>query len=285
MVPENHEIVLPGTDELREYLKSDPFKTDVAEKLKAQYEVDLHVNKDRDQKAAEAEPAATESLLLTYTRNNAGGIKDAVDFLISRLVAQGLDATTIKGSIPRPKSDSFEESLPFFDSKILQHAPAPLVSTDSPTKSTFSGDDTNDRTTNIFDKLRKPGSISSFSSFLDRRKNNSNSPAGSFFKNGSSNVSKSSLISIESQHSFSRHPWNDSGVNLDDDQGPWPSRHFGESKFPFGHSTAAPGDVTPTSMTMGKFGIGDARASTDSGRPSTSNSMNSGYPGPIGPPR
>ena len=37
-----------------------------------------------------------------------------------------------------------------------------------------------------------------------------------------------------------------------------------------------PGDATPR-HTM--------RASTDSGRPSTSHSTNSGYPGPIGPPR
>jgi hypothetical protein len=37
-----------------------------------------------------------------------------------------------------------------------------------------------------------------------------------------------------------------------------------------------PGDVTPR-HTM--------RGSTDSGRPSTSHSTNSGYPGPIGPPR
>jgi hypothetical protein len=98
-------------------------------------------------------------------------------------------------------------------------------------------------------------------------------------------VSKSSLISIESTRSFNadRNPWNDSGVNLpEDDSSPWPNRHFGngatsssDHKVSF-NQMSHPGDATPK-HTM--------RASTDSGRPSTSHSLNSGYPGPIGPPR
>ncbi|KAI9798503.1 MAG: hypothetical protein M1833_004770 [Piccolia ochrophora] len=266
MVPESHEIVLPGSTELVDFLKSDEFKVEVQEKLKAQYEVDLHVN--GHDKGGENTDGPTESLLLTYTRNNAGGLKDAIDFLISRLVAHGIDATTIKGSIPRPKSDSFEDNLPFFDSKLLQHAPAPVV-TESPTKATFV-EEVPERS--IFDRLRKPGSMSSISSFLERRKNHSSSPASSFFKNGSSNASKASLVSIDSQSSAYRNPWNDSGVNLPEEEHPgWPSRHVDHSKFPF----STPGDTTP------KY---DPRASIDSGRPSTSHSL-SGYPGPIGPPR
>jgi len=273
MVPESHEILLPSSSELREFLKSEEFNNDVREKLRAQYEVDLHVNKDTQslenyqQTVNECTIEETVSLLLTYTRNNAGGLKDAIDFLISRLVAHGLDATTVKGSIPRPKSDSFEDSLPFFDSKLLQHAPAPLA-TDSPTRSTF-GDDASDRGS-LFGKIRKPGSISSISSFLDRRKNQSGSP-GSFFKHASSNASKASLVSMESRDSGYRNPWNDSGVNLPEDDGHgWPARF--ENKFPFGTN---PGDTTPKH---------DPRASFDSGRPSTSHST-SGYPAPIGPPR
>ncbi|KAI9684358.1 MAG: hypothetical protein M1829_002168 [Trizodia sp. TS-e1964] len=269
MVPESHEIVLPGSTELRGHLESDEFKQDILGKLKAQYEVDMHINKDAKTWEDPANP--TESLTLTYTRNNAGGLKDAIDFLTARLVTHGLDATTIKGAIPRPKSDSFEESLPFFNSKLLQNAPAPLT-TESPTKPTF-GDEIAERS--IFDKFRKPGSISSFSSFLERRRNNANSPA-SFFMNGSSNGSKASIASMESQSSAYRNPWNDSGVNLpEEDQSTWPPRHFGENKFPLGPGVIMPGEMTP------KY---DTRASFDSGRPSTSNSM-SGYPGPIGPPR
>lgn len=277
MVPESHEIMFQSSTELSEFLRSSDFENDVREKLKTQYEVEILVSNEApasdppsDAPSDDTAPPSEERLVLTYTRNNAGGLKDAIDFVISGLVAHGLDSTTVKGAIPRPKSDSFEESLPFFDSKLLQHAPAPLV-TDSPTRSNF-GDDASDRGS-IFERLRKPGSISSFSSFIGR-KNQSASP-GSFFKHASSNASKASLVSLESRDSGYRNPWNDSGVNLPEEEphgngnNGWPTRF--DTKFPFG---TAPGDTTPKH---------DPRASFDSGRPSTSNST-SGYPAPIGPP-
>ncbi|CRK33635.1 hypothetical protein BN1708_019248, partial [Verticillium longisporum] len=104
--------------------------------------------------------------------------------------------------------------------------------------------------------------------------NSSHSNHANFFK-GSSNVSKSSLISIESTRSFNadRNPWNDSGVNLNEEDHPWAHRPVGngaDKLTPMPH----PGDVTPRHST---------RASGDSGRPSTSHSTNSGYPGPVGP--
>jgi hypothetical protein len=280
MVPDNHELVLARTPELMKFLESKAFRTELVPKLKAQYVVEVNVNEDENELTEDGKPTVT--LLWTFTRNNAGGVRDAIDFLNSNLASAGIETTTVKGAIPRPKSDSFEESLQYFDSKLLQHAPAPL-STDSPTKSSFGDDVARERST-IFDKLRKPGSMSSISSFLDRRKNSSQSPGGSFFKNGSSNVSKTSLVSIESTRSFNadRNPWNDSGVNLpDDDTTPWPTtRHFGNGSGSGSEHKLSqlphPGDATPR-HTM--------RASTDSGRPSTSHSTNSGYPGPIGPPR
>lgn len=268
MVPESHEIVLPANEELKAFLTTDEFERDCRHKLKSQYEVDLHIR--NSSKPVQDSSESEERLLLAYTRNNAGGLKDAIDFLVSRLIPHGLDATTVKGAIPRPKSDSFEDSLPFFDSKLLQHAPA-LLGTDSPTRSTFGGDDASERGS-LFDKIRKPGSISSISSFLDRRKNQSSSP-GSFFRQASSNASRASLVSIESRESGYRNPWNDSGINLpEEDEGHngWPTRF--ENKFPFGVN---PGDTTPRH---------DPRASFDSGRPGTSHSL-SGYPAPIGPPR
>lgn len=290
MVPENHELSFQSSAELREFFKSAEFADEVHGKLKDQYEVDAKIDTTADLPKSGEEPVSPTSpppedrVMLGYTRNNAGGLKDAIDFLISRLVAHGLDATTVKGAIPRPKSDSFEESLPFFDSKLLQHAPAPIV-TDSPTRPNFS-DDSSERGS-IFERLRKPGSISSFSSFIGR-KNHSASPA-SFFKHASSNASKASLVSMESRDSGYRNPWNDSGVNLPEEDilavgsshshnssgsghtnGGWPTRF--DTKFPFGPGT---GDMTPKH---------DPRASFDSGRPSTSNST-SGYPAPIGPPR
>lgn len=280
MVPESHEIVLPATAELREFFQSADFEPEVRQKLKCQYEVDLQVRSNsnlENLKLNEDTQSAEERLLLQYTRNNAGGLKDAIDFLVSRLIPHGLDATTVKGAIPRPKSDSFEDSLPFFDSKLLHNAPTPL-GTDSPTRSTF-GDDASERGS-LFGKIRKPGSISSISSFLDRRKNQSTSPgSNSFFKQASSNASRASLVSMESRDSGYRNPWNDSGVNLPEGDEPvgnggWPLRFENKSeyKLPFAQS---PGDMTPRH---------DPRASHDSGRPSTSHSTN-GYPVPIGPPR
>ncbi|KAH8592974.1 hypothetical protein B0O99DRAFT_596793 [Bisporella sp. PMI_857] len=278
LVPAEHPLVLASTPDLVRFLNAEEFKNDLVPKLKAQYEVEVQTLQDENERTEDGGPTVT--LLWTFTRNNAGGVRDAFEFLTTNLASAGVEFTIVKGNLPRPKSDSFEESLQYFDSKLLQHAP---VSTDSPTKASFTEDVVRERST-IFDKLRKPGSMSSISSFLDRRKNSSNSPGGSLFKLGSSNVSKSSLISIESTRSFNadRNPWNDSGVNLaDDDTTPWPTRQFGTNGSGIGadHKPSQlhqhPGDVTPR-HTM--------RGSTDSGRPSTSHSTNSGYPGPIGGP-
>jgi len=157
---------------------------------------------------------------------------------------------------------------------LLQRAEPPVDSTDSPTRSHF-GDD---ERPGMLDRLRKPGSMSSFTSIFNGRKNGTNSP-GSLFKHASSNASKASLASIESQGSGYRNPWNDSGINLAEDEHhsnswPMPAPRF-ENKFPFGSTSAASGELTPRY---------DPRASVDSGRPSTSHSA-SGYPAPIGPPR
>lgn len=268
MVPESHEIAYQKNDDLEVFLSS-PELDDLRSKLRSQHEVDVHVNPGSNSlpKSATASVerlvSATEGrLVLTYTRNNAGGLKDVIDFLISQLVPHGLDATTIKGSIARPKSDSFEDSLPFFDSKLLQNAPS--LHTDSPTRSTFGDGDSTpiSERASLFDRLRKPGSISSFSSFMSRK--NQNSP-GNFFKHASSNASKASLLSIESRDSGYRNIWNDSGVDLDEASG-WPPRF--ENKFSL---TQTPGDTTPKH---------EPRASFDSGRPPTSHS---GYPVPIAP--
>jgi len=286
MVPESHEIAFQKSDDLEAFFATPEFVNDLRQKMRNQYEVDVHVNPQLNSlpKSATASVerivSATEGrLVLTYTRNNAGGLKDAIDFLISQLVPHGLDATTVKGAIPRPKSDSFEDSLPFFDSKLLQNAPS-LHSTDSPTRVSFGdGESTpvSERASSLFDRLRKPGSISSISSFMSR-KNQNNSP-GTFFKQASSNASKASLISLESRESGYRNFWNDSGVNLPEEDisvssasGGWLPR-FADNKFPFGSPCTPSGDRTPKH---------EPRASFDSGRPPTSHSL-SGYPTPIGP--
>ena len=249
------------------YLKGNDFKQELP-KLQNQYEVELRVHEDPNERTDT--DARTVTMSFSFTRNNAGGLRDAIDYLHTQMATVGVVPNIIKGSIPRPKSDTFEDTYPFFNSKLLQSAPAP-VSTDSPTKPSFGDEVVRERNT-IFDRLRKPGSMSSISSFLDRRKNSSHTAANSFFK-GSSNVSKSSLISIESTRSFhaDRNPWNDSGINLPDDDNPWSSaRVFNSNGTDHKLTVPHPGDVTP------RHG---ARQSADSGRPSTSHSTNSGYPG------
>lgn len=296
MVPESHEISLSTTDELEEYLTTKEFQEEVVKKLKSQYEMDVHVHGLSS--AAAAEEAASlkiERLTLAYTRNNAGGLKDAIDFVTSQLVPHGLDADTVRGAIPRPKSDSFEDSLPFFDSKLLHRAEPPLPTTDSPTRSV----DGHERS--FFDKIRKPGSITSLSSFLDRRKNGSSS-SGSFMKHASSNASKASLASLESQGSGYRNPWNDSGINLPDEEGGWPARFTPgvENKFPFGAnagasastasltSTALPPPGSSHSNTAPAFLPGDVTPKNEpsaNDQLSRSQSVISGNgPGPIGRP-
>lgn len=270
MVPDKHDLILARSPELVKFLESPDFTHDLVPKLKNQHEVELTVHQNPDEVAEDGSPTIT--LVWGFTRNNAGGLRDAMDFLQAQFATSGADITVVKGALPRPKSDSFEDSLQYFDSKLLQHAPAP-VAADSPIKTGF-GDEVARERSSILDRLRKPGSMTSISSFLDRRKNSSHTAGNNFFK-GSSNVSKSSLISIESTRSFNadRNPWNDSGVNLPDDDNPWAPRPLGthmDNKL----AIPQPGDVTPRHST---------RASGDSGRPSTSHSMNSGYPAPIGP--
>lgn len=284
MVHDSHQIAFPANDQLKEYLGSQEFKNETLNKMKDQYCVEVEC-KDDYQPATDSPDE--QLLLLKYTRNNQGGLKDAIDFLIADLVTKGLDATNVKGSIPRPKSDTFEDSLPFFESKLLQSATP--IGTDSPTRSVFENAEGNE--SGFFSKIRRGPSMSSFTSLIDGRKNRSHSP-GSLFKHASSNASKASLISMESQGSY-RNPWNDSGINLPEEEHPGPSHQMtgagwptptpaqiATPKFPYQPTAPAPpmpGDVTPTSRY-------DPRGSVDSGRPSTSHSFSSGYPGPIGPP-
>jgi hypothetical protein len=309
MVPESHELSFSSSKELSEFLRKEDFEKEIVQKMKDHYLVEVRIQHSVEAKV-DGKDVTLETLRLGYTRNNAGGVKDAIDFMIARLVAHGLDETTVKGAIPRPKSDSFEDSIPYFQSKVLQ--PTGPDATDSPTRSNFGDNDASERTS-LIDRLRKPGSMSSFTSLLDRRKNGSNSP-GSLFKHASSNASKASLVSLESAGSY-RNPWNDSGINLTEDEhslhphaalsvgwnGPSSSRAFETSstssattasKFPFGlpmtlngsstslGALSASAVATPVTTTAGDVtprlaGHGDNRGSSvDSGRPSTSHSQN-----------
>src|SRR5450755_4641478 len=95
MVPESHEIVCQPSTELRDFLLSPEFENDIREQLKSQYEVDINLKSSEqsqpqppptDESAPDTAAPTEDRLVLTYTRNNAGGLKDAIDFLIARLV-------------------------------------------------------------------------------------------------------------------------------------------------------------------------------------------------------
>ena len=288
MVSETHEVSFVAAPELKAYLASEECKKDLIEKMRLQFPITVQFFIDGDlSESSSTDSSKNVSMLFKYTRNNHGSVKDAIDFLIGRLVSHGLDAVTVKGMMPRPKSDSFEDSLPFFEAKLL-HRADPSAGTDSPTRSHFG--DSDKTQSGLLSKIRKGASVTSF--FSEGRHRRTNSP-GSLFRHASSNASKASLISMESTGSF-RHPWNDSGINLPDGEHTTPltpnanngwlattpqqQQHFiAPPKPPYVTNTSTPGDATPTT----RFG---SRTSFDSGRPSTSHSFQ-GYPGPIGPPR
>ena len=118
-----------------------------------------------------------------------------------------------------------------------------IDTTDSPTRSHFGDDEPR----GMLDRLRKPGSMSSFTSIFNGRKN-TNSP-GSLFKHASSNASKASLAlasnplvatAILGMIAESTLRMTSTILTL----GLCQLLDF-ESKFPFGSTSAAPGDVTP----------------------------------------
>ncbi|KAL1895331.1 hypothetical protein Cpir12675_003288 [Ceratocystis pirilliformis] len=297
MVPDFHEMVLEKNESLSEFLDSAQFSQTLVTQLDNQ-EVSIEVRPCEEKTEDNGE---TVSLLLSFTRNNAAGLGEVIEQMLASMTSAGVDVKIHSGSLPRPKSDSFEDSLPFFNSKLLQNAPVPAPK-ESPVESLFVEEVTRGRNT-LFDRLRKPGGIS-IASFLDRRKNSSHAVNPATLFTGSTNVSMTSLISIESTRSFhaDRNPWNDSGVNLDDDNSSILSvnatNNNGNNIVPPGSSSnnstanpwalqpqlnpadakllptiSHPGDTTPRHL---------PRASGDSGRPSTSHSINSsgsGYPG------
>jgi hypothetical protein len=266
MVPETHELEFQTSEELSMFVRSREFLLETAQKLRDQYEVDVALGEPKSGMHGDQE-IVVEKLMLSYTRNNAGGLKDAIDFLLLPFISRGLEATEIKGAIPRPKSDSFEDNMPFFESKLLQRAEAPLT-TESPTRASFAEDG---QQRSFFDKLRKPGSMSSFSSFLDRRRNGSNSP-GSLFKHASSNASKASLVSMESRDSGYRNPWNDSGIDLEHDAAV-PGAP-GLTAPSTGHAHSASHGMPAT--TWGSLGAPTSNGIASSSRPNTSSNSLSG---------
>lgn len=118
LVPETHKLRITWTPGLEGLLNQDALKKEVIEPIKAKFNIDVSFASEREHD--------TQTINLTYTRNNAGNLEDAVYFLTTTLARHGINSEPIKGGIQRPKSDTFEDAFPHFNSKVLQSAP-PLM--------------------------------------------------------------------------------------------------------------------------------------------------------------
>src|SRR3954471_18635886 len=107
MVPDRHEVVMERSPVLIKFLESPEFVQNIVPKLKSQHEVEVTVHDNSKERSPNE--ASTVTLLWTFTRNNAGGLRDAMDFLQGQLATFGVEPVLIKGAIPRPKSDTFED--------------------------------------------------------------------------------------------------------------------------------------------------------------------------------
>ena len=79
MVPDDHEFVVKRTPALIKFLESPEFAHELVPKLKSQHEVEATVHQNPDEQTEDQTPTIT--LKFRFTRNNAGGLRDAIDFL------------------------------------------------------------------------------------------------------------------------------------------------------------------------------------------------------------
>jgi len=95
------------------------FTSEVAEPMKSRMCIQMQ--------AGEANldcPIKEQKITFSYTRNDAGGLQDAIDLLMNYLALRGVEAEVLQGRLSRPKSDSFEDFAPYFSSAVLQKSSA-----------------------------------------------------------------------------------------------------------------------------------------------------------------
>ncbi|KAG0637070.1 hypothetical protein HOY80DRAFT_1052591 [Tuber brumale] len=144
LVPETHIIRLKNSPELEELLKQDEFKKNITDRMDTQFGIRLHPTVDN----ATESPGGRRSgdgedymeITFTYTRNNAGALRDAIEMLTNFLLSHGIQTDSIKGTLPRPKSDSFEDFVPFFHSAVFQKPPQSRVGSSNGSIRRLSGD-------------------------------------------------------------------------------------------------------------------------------------------------
>jgi len=97
----------------------DRFASEVVEPIKSRMCIQVQVgdaNLDR--------PSKEQRITFSYTRNDAGGLQDAIDSVTNYFALRGVKTEFIQGRLSRPKSDSFEDFAPYFSSAILQKSPS-----------------------------------------------------------------------------------------------------------------------------------------------------------------
>lgn len=218
MVLERHEVSFKLNHRLNSFLASAMFKDEVVHRLRSRFLVAVSPESfvPYSEKDFIAQDEIRQSIYLSYTRNNAGGLRDAIDYLISQLCLHGLDILSVKGVIPRPMSDSFKDSLPFFASKLFPPSSAASSTRSSNPPASSS---------RFFAMFRRPGAITSFSSLIGRKPAAAMSHSSLFHP--MNNMSRNSIASFDSVATNFRNPWNDSGVNLPDDASWMSSRNSG----------------------------------------------------------
>ncbi|KAI5785037.1 hypothetical protein DFH27DRAFT_268154 [Peziza echinospora] len=170
LVPEQHKMRMAWTPSLEELVNQESFKDEIANTVREKFNIDVVFCQENQRD--------TQAVSLTYTRNNTGNLQDAIDFITTFLAKHGVNSEPIRGGIGRPKSDTFEESFPYFNSKVLQSAPLPM-GTDEAKR--LSGEVTasmqadlarliaNSNSEQAFNSVKPPGSAGSNGSSSSRR--------------------------------------------------------------------------------------------------------------------
>ena len=158
------------TPKLEELVNQESFKDEIANTVREKFNIDVVFCQENQRD--------TQAVSLTYTRNNTGNLQDAIDFITAYLAKHGVNSEPIRGGLGRPKSDTFEESFPYFNSKVLQSAPLPM-GTDEAKR--LSGEVTasmqadlarligNSNSEQAFNSVKPPGSSGSNGSSSSRR--------------------------------------------------------------------------------------------------------------------
>ncbi|KAF3937343.1 hypothetical protein ABW19_dt0203640 [Dactylella cylindrospora] len=134
-VPETHTVDITISEKLQELLSSTDFKHNIVDRFRIQFGVMVETVL-RPKRLSQNAGKGICQIQLTYTRDNRASRDVAIDAFKEYLVAHGI-MPDFQGLPVRPQSDSFEDSLPYFNSKLLQTAPM----------SKGSGDETNNSST------------------------------------------------------------------------------------------------------------------------------------------